>query len=116
MLGIRLIAVNDGYDNINLTASERLVSGLKNLVNDIYAKDISRKVSAALHIKQKQGAYIGSYAPYGYAGVIIGTSQKKPVNMGFSPIIPSLPPRIRREKWKELPQGRSESASFFYLT
>jgi DNA invertase Pin-like site-specific DNA recombinase len=66
MLGIRLIAVNDGYDNINLTSGDRLVSGLKNLVNDIYAKDISRKVSAALHIKQKQGAFIGAFAPYGF--------------------------------------------------
>jgi hypothetical protein len=35
-------------------------------VNDIYAKDISRKVSAALHQKQKQGAFIGNYAAYGY--------------------------------------------------
>ena len=57
---------NDGYDNMNLTNGERLVSGLKNLVNDIYAKDISRKSSEALRIKQRKGEFIGSYAPYGY--------------------------------------------------
>ena len=66
LLGVRLIAVNDQYDNIHLTSNERLVSNLKNLVNDIYAKDISRKSSAALHTKQKNGEFIGDYAAYGY--------------------------------------------------
>ena len=66
MMGIRLIAVTDNYDNLNLTNGERLVSGLKNLVNDIYAKDISRKVCAAMRTKQKNGEFIGSLACYGY--------------------------------------------------
>ncbi|GHV33401.1 resolvase [Clostridia bacterium] len=66
LLGVRLIAVNDLYDNLHLTNNERLISGLKNLVNDIYAKDISRKSAAALAIKQKNGEFIGDYAAYGY--------------------------------------------------
>ena len=66
LLNIRLISINDAYDSLNLTNGERLVSNLKNLVNDLYAKDISRKSSAALRIKQKQGAFIGTYASYGY--------------------------------------------------
>jgi DNA invertase Pin-like site-specific DNA recombinase len=61
-----VIAVIDHYDNLNLTNSERLAANLKNLVNDVYAKNISCKVSAALHQKQKQGAFIGNYAAYGY--------------------------------------------------
>jgi DNA invertase Pin-like site-specific DNA recombinase len=66
LLGVRLIAINDQYDNIHLTSNERLMSNLKNLVNDIYAKDISRKSAAALAIKQKNGEFIGDYAAYGY--------------------------------------------------
>ena len=66
LLGVRLIAVNDSYDNISLTNGERIVANLKNLANDFYAKDISRKSSAALRTKQKQGAFIGTYASYGY--------------------------------------------------
>lgn len=66
LLGVRLIAVNDCYDSLTLTNGERIVSNLKNLVNDLYAKDISRKSSAALRMKQKQGAFIGTYASYGY--------------------------------------------------
>ena len=66
MLGVRLIAVNDCYDSLSLTNGERLVSNLKNLVNDIYAKDISRKVLASIHTKQKNGEFTGSFAAYGY--------------------------------------------------
>jgi DNA invertase Pin-like site-specific DNA recombinase len=65
-LGVRLIAVTDGYDSNNLTNSGRMITSLKNLVNDIYAKDISRKVSTAVYMKQKQGDFIGAYASYGY--------------------------------------------------
>jgi DNA invertase Pin-like site-specific DNA recombinase len=66
LLGVRLIAVNDDYDGLTVTNSGQLVANLKNLINDIYAKDISRKVSAALHTKQKNGDFIGNHAAYGY--------------------------------------------------
>lgn len=36
------------------------------MFNDIYAKDLSQKIGSALHIRQKQGKYIGVSAPYGY--------------------------------------------------
>jgi DNA invertase Pin-like site-specific DNA recombinase len=66
LLGVRVIAVNDGYDNINLTTGEQLVANLKNLVNDIYSKDISRKVSASALSMRKQGLFNGAYPMYGY--------------------------------------------------
>jgi DNA invertase Pin-like site-specific DNA recombinase len=65
-LGVRLIAVNDHYDSLNISTNERLVSGLKNLINDIYARDISRKVCAVMHAKQKNGEFVGATACYGY--------------------------------------------------
>ena len=66
LLGVRLIAVNDRYDNLKITNGEQLVSNLKNLVNDIYSKDISRKVAASAHSRQEQGLFIGAYPMYGY--------------------------------------------------
>jgi len=66
-LGVRLIAVSDGYDSQNLTNNARLISNIKNLVNDFYAKDISRKVIAAIRTKQKRGQFVGSLPPYGYS-------------------------------------------------
>jgi DNA invertase Pin-like site-specific DNA recombinase len=66
-LGVRLISVNDNYDtNDPSSGFDSLSISLKSLINDVYAKDISRKTSAALEIKQLNGEFIGSYAPYGY--------------------------------------------------
>jgi DNA invertase Pin-like site-specific DNA recombinase len=65
-LGVRVIAVNDGYDSLTLTGSGHIVLGLRNLVNDIYSKDISRKICAALRVKQSNGDFIGSAAAYGF--------------------------------------------------
>lgn len=65
-LGVRFIAVNDHYDSADLSSSEELGASLKNLINDIYAKDISRKSGSALKAKRLRGEYVGSYAPYGY--------------------------------------------------
>lgn len=66
-LGVRFISVNDGYDSHDTAKSgDVLTVALKNLINDMYAKDISRKVRTAFEIKQQKGEYIGGQAPYGY--------------------------------------------------
>lgn len=65
--GIRFIAVNDGFDTLT---AERGADGylvpLKNLINEVYSKDISKKSGSALATKQKNGDFIGAWAPYGY--------------------------------------------------
>ncbi len=40
---------------------------LKNIINEAYSKDISKKSASSLHIKQKRGDFIGAWAPYGYS-------------------------------------------------
>lgn len=66
-LGVRFIAVNDGFDTLT---AERGADGylvpLKNLINEVYSKDISKKSGSALATKQKNGDFIGAWAPYGY--------------------------------------------------
>ena len=66
-LGVRFIAVNDGFDTLT---AERCADGylvpLKNLINEVYSKDISKKICSALSTKQKTGDFIGAWAPYGY--------------------------------------------------
>ena len=65
--GIRFIAVTDGYDSTaSSAADDGLIVPLKNLINEAYAKDMSKKISTAIDIKQRQGKFIGSRAPYGY--------------------------------------------------
>jgi len=64
-LGVRFIAVNDGIDTADPISFD-LSLHLKNLVNDLYARDISAKISTVLHEKQKRGEFIGAWAAYGY--------------------------------------------------
>lgn len=72
-LNIRFISVTDHFDTFAVTSSEDgrgLANGieipLKNIINEVYAKDISRKVGSAIEIKKKEGRYGGGVAPYGY--------------------------------------------------
>jgi len=66
-LQVRFIAVTDGFDSMSDNVSEKkLAMNVKNLVNDMYVKDISKRVMGARKLAAQQGAYIGSTAPYGY--------------------------------------------------
>lgn len=65
-LGVRFIATNDNYDSVDPSTSDSLSMHLKNLVNDIYARDISRKICPVLRAKQERGEFIGAWAAYGY--------------------------------------------------
>lgn len=66
-LGIRVIAINDHYDSDkNIGTTTEIEVPFKNLINDLYAKDISKKVKTAQHSLKKQGKFISAYAFYGY--------------------------------------------------
>lgn len=66
-LGIRFIAVNDAYDSLTGDPqSDSFIIPFKNLINDSYCKDISMKIRSSLEVKQKNGEFVGAFAPYGY--------------------------------------------------
>ena len=85
---LRFIAVNDSYDTATVTSEGQLSASLQNIVNDYYAKDISRKVTSALQAKMERGDYIGNYAPHGY--------RKDPENKNHLLIDPETAPVIRQ--------------------
>lgn len=62
---IRFVAVNDGYDSLT-SPPDSIEIIAKNIINDYYSKDISRKVSASLDLKRSQGVHSWGRAPYGY--------------------------------------------------
>ena len=65
--GVRFISVADRYDSFETDGSaQSLLIPLKNLINSYYSKDISRKVSTAVHARQLAAAHIPSMIPYGY--------------------------------------------------
>lgn len=64
---VRFISVNDQYDSENADSSSHLIVPLKNMVNEAYAADISRKVRAQQRQAMREGQFVGSRPPYGYA-------------------------------------------------
>ena len=60
---VRYIAIND---NIDTSREDNDIAPFKNILNDMYAKDLSRKVKSAKRQRSYQGLYISAQAPYGY--------------------------------------------------
>lgn len=61
--GVRYIAINDGYDSDSPYTD---IAPFKNVFNEMYARDTSKKIRSAFQTKMRGGAYIGNFAPYGY--------------------------------------------------
>lgn len=62
--GCRFISVTDRFDTKYQQAD--ISVQLKNMANEMYAKDISRKICSTMRTIQEQGKFAGSRAPYGY--------------------------------------------------
>lgn len=62
--GCRFISVTDRFDTKYQQAD--ISVQLKNMANEMYAKDISRKICSTMRTIQDQGKFAGSRAPYGY--------------------------------------------------
>lgn len=65
-MGVSVISVDEKYeiDSSDYYGSDYVP--LKNLFNDMYAKDISKKVRSSLIVKKYNGEFVGKLAPYGY--------------------------------------------------
>lgn len=69
-LGVRFIAVSDGIDTGDKgNDTKQMASEIKNLVNDMYAKDFSKKAKTGLKQRRESGSYVGGPPPYGYKAV-----------------------------------------------
>ena len=64
---VRFISVNDQYDSECADNSgSQIALPLKNLMNEAYAADISRKVRTQQNQAMRAGEFVGSRPPYGY--------------------------------------------------
>ena len=85
--GIRYISVNDGYDSAALSSGAAAAMPFMAVVNEFYARDISAKIRSSLHTKMESGAYVASFAPYGY--------RKDPENKNHLVIDPAAAPIVQ---------------------
>lgn len=66
-LGVRFIAVADDFDTGKEgNENKQMASEIKNLVNDMYARDFSQKAKLHLRQRREEGSYVGGPPPYGY--------------------------------------------------
>lgn len=65
---VRFISINDNYDSAKVEYGDpmALQLAIRNLLNDLYSKDISRKIKSAVDLKKMNGEYVYGQAPYGY--------------------------------------------------
>jgi hypothetical protein len=82
--GVRYIALNDGID----TEQENEIMPFKGLLNEMYSKDVSKKVHSSYVLQANKGFYTGVVPPFGYL--------KDPEQKGHLIIDPETAPIIRR--------------------
>lgn len=61
--GVRYIAMNDGIDTLR---ENNDIAPFKNILNEMYSKDISKKVHSSYVLKAQKGQFTGCLAPFGY--------------------------------------------------
>ena len=62
---VRYISLLDGVDT-GVESSANDITPFRAIMNDMYARDISRKIKAVKHDKQRKGEFIGGKPMYGY--------------------------------------------------
>jgi len=69
-LDVRFVSVSDQFDTIKVGQSGdnsmHLIIPLKNIINEAYSRDISKKVGSAYVVRQQKGEFTGTWAAYGY--------------------------------------------------
>ena len=64
MFGVRYIAINDNVDTDSSESNDLMP--FKNLFNEWFIRDTSRKIRAVLKAKAERGERLGTRTPYGY--------------------------------------------------
>ena len=83
--GVRYIAVYDDYDSLQ---GENDIAPFRNIINEWYPKEVSKKVRQVKKASAAQGKFMGSKAPYGYV--------KSPTNKHLLIIDPEAAAVVKR--------------------
>ena len=83
---VRYIAITDGVDS--LTRQEMDITPFKNILNDMYSRDISQKVLAGRMARSRQGKFCGGRPPFGL--------MRAPADKGHLILDPETAPIIRK--------------------
>lgn len=65
-LDVRFISVNDNFDSMDESKKDGMMVPLKNMINEMYARDTQRKILATFRAKEKKNERAFFMIPYGY--------------------------------------------------
>lgn len=98
-LGVRFIAVTDKFDTMTVgNDSKNMAMNIKNLVNDMYAKDFSKRAKIHLQQRRERGSYVGGATPYGFTFEWVGKNKKLIVDKNTASIVSMIFDTFIREK------------------
>ena len=63
---VRYVSVTDGIDTFETSNGNNDIAPFKSILNDMYSKELSKKIRTALHTMQKQGKWVGGKTALGY--------------------------------------------------
>lgn len=63
---IRYVSVTDGIDTFATNNGNNDIAPFKSILNDMYSKDLSKKIRTAMNTMQKQGKWVGGKIALGY--------------------------------------------------
>ena len=64
--GVRFIAINDDVDSTKVNSGDDLIVPIKNIMNESYCRELSRKLRKQFQIQRGNGEFLGAFASYGY--------------------------------------------------
>ncbi len=64
--GVRFIAINDDVDSERSAAGDDLIIPIKNIMNESYCRELSKKLRNQFRIQRGNGEFLGAFASYGY--------------------------------------------------
>ena len=98
-LGVRFIAAADEYDTEKDHGSNsQMMFQIKNLINDLYAKDFSKKAKLQLKLRREEGSYVGGPPPYGYRVIMEGEIRKLIPDENTWPVVSQIYEEFIKEK------------------
>lgn len=64
--GVRFIAINDDVDSEHSNAGDDIIIPIKNIMNESYCRELSKKLRKQFRIQRGNGEFLGAFASYGY--------------------------------------------------
>lgn len=65
-MGVRFIAINDDVDSMHAKSGDDILIPVKNIMNESYCRELSKKLRRQFKIQRANGEFLGSFACYGY--------------------------------------------------